>query len=112
RERLNSRLRELQERHDLDEQAKQIVVRNVQEVENRRFKVLEATIDEEKNAKITASRETMERQVQSIRSAIRLTAVLLPPVPVLRMGSIIFARRRQRARESARAMRRSKPSND
>ena len=40
---------------------------------------LETTINQEKNAKITASRETMEQQVRTIRGAIRLTAVLLPP---------------------------------
>ena len=106
RERLSSRVNELQGRRDLDDQARQIMVRNFQEVENRRFKVLEATIEQDKNARITTSREVMERQVQSIRGAIRLTAVLVPPIPVILIGTIIFARRRRRARESARALRR------
>jgi hypothetical protein len=78
------------------------MVSNFQEVENRRLKVLETTIDQEKNFRITASRETMERQIQTIRGAIRLMAVLLPPVPVLLMGIVVLARRTRRARESAR----------
>lgn len=110
RERLNSRVAEIQARRDLDDQAKQIMIRNFQEVENRRLHVLETTIDQEKNARITASRETMERQVRTIRGAIRLTAVLLPPVPVLLTGAIIFMRRERRARESARAMHRLRQS--
>jgi ABC-2 type transport system permease protein len=103
RDRVGSRVKELQDRRDLDDRAKQIMVRNVQEVESRRLRVLETTIDEEKNARITASRETMERQVQAIRGAIRVMAVLLPPAPVLLVGTIIFARRHRRARETARA---------
>ena len=55
RQRLSSRVDDLDRRRDLDDRARQIMVRNFQEVENRRFKVLEATIEQDKNARIMPS---------------------------------------------------------
>ena len=106
RNRLKSRVQEIDARRDLDAQAKEIMARNLQETEERRLRVLETTIDQEKNAKIQASRETMEAQVRRIRSAIRTVAVLLPPIPVLLVGATIFVRRERRERENARVLRR------
>jgi len=74
--------------------------------------VLETTIEQEKNVRIAASRQTLEGQVRRIRGAIRLVAVVLPPVPVLLTGAIIFVRRQRRARASAFAMRRLRQSGD
>jgi ABC-2 type transport system permease protein len=106
RTRLKSRVQEIEARRDFDAQAKEIMARNLQETEERRLRVLETTIDQEKNAKIQASRETMEAQVRRIRSTIRTVAVLLPPIPVVLVGATIFVRRERRERENARALRR------
>ena len=62
-ERLDRRVAAVEERDDLDAQAKQIMARNLQEVENRRFSVLEANINAEKDAQIRASEERMEAQI-------------------------------------------------
>ena len=112
RNRLKQRLQEIDERRDLDVQAKQIMVRNLEEVENRRLRVLEANIDLTKNARIRASREIMEAQIRRIRGTIRTLAVLLPPIPVLLLGAVLFVRRERREREGARAARRLKNPND
>jgi ABC-2 type transport system permease protein len=104
--RLKSRVDELNGRTDLDIQAKQIMVRNLEETENRQLQTLETRITEAKDIKIRASRETMETHVRNIRTRIRTLAVLLPPLPVLLVGAGIFVRRARRERENARAMRR------
>jgi len=103
RNRLKKRLEGLNARTDLDAQARQILVRNLEETENRQLRVLERRIAEARDAKIRASRETMEGEIRSIRTRIRTLAVLLPPVPVLLIGAAVFVRRTRRERDAARA---------
>ena len=104
RTRLTKRVENLNARTDLDAVAKQIMVRNLEETENRRLRVLETNIAEARNAKIHASRETMETGIRNIRTRIRTLAVLLPPVPVLLIGVALFVRRIRREHETARAV--------
>jgi ABC-2 type transport system permease protein len=103
RNRLKKRVEDLNARTDLDAQARQIMVRNLEETENRQLRVLEANIAEARNSKIRASRETMETEIRNIRTRIRTFAVLLPPLPVLLAGVALFVRRTRRERAGARA---------
>ncbi|MCH7748234.1 MAG: Gldg family protein [Acidobacteria bacterium] len=104
--RLNERVAEVQNRTDIDAQAKQIMARNLEEVENRVLSVQSANIEREKDTKNQASLERMETQIRQIQNNIKTYAILLPPVPVFAWGVWIFVRRRRREREGAAAARR------
>lgn len=101
--RLDERVEELRSRADIDAQTMQIMVRNLEEVENRRLGVLSANINAEKETKIQASRESMESQIRQIQTSIQTFAILLPPIPVFIVGVVILLRRKRREREGAAA---------
>ncbi len=101
--RLNERVEELRSRTDIDAQTMQIMVRNLEEVENRRLDVLSTNINAEKDATIQASRENMESQIRQIQTSIQTFAILLPPIPVLVVGIVTLLRRQRREREGAAA---------
>ena len=102
---LDRRVEEVQSRPELDDRTKQIMARNIQEAESRKFDVLKASIEAEKEAKVNASRESLESQLRRIQSNIKTFAVLLPPIPVFILGILIFLRRQRREREGESAAR-------
>jgi ABC-2 type transport system permease protein len=91
-------VREVQHRADLDEQTKQIMISNLQEVENRRLAVARANIEDERQRQLEASRANMEASVRGVQNTIKLLAVALPPIPAFVLFVLVSLRRLKRER--------------
>jgi ABC-2 type transport system permease protein len=96
--RLDKAVRDIEQRKDLDEQAKEVMIANVQSVENRRFQVARTTIEDEKQRQIDTSRADMENSIRGIQNTIKLMAVLLPPIPAVLLFLLVSVRRIARER--------------
>ena len=105
-DRLDARIQEVQDRDDIDAQAKEIMARHLQEGERRVLGGMAANREAQKEPTIPAGRESMGAQFQRIHSTIGPCAVVRPPIPVFVLGVWIFARRQKREREGAAAARR------
>jgi len=96
--RLDAVVREVQQRGDLDEQTRQIMISNLQSVENRRLTVARANIEDEKQRQIEASRAGVEDSVRGVENTIKLLAVALPPIPAFALFLLMSIRRLGRER--------------
>ena len=96
--RLDKAVQEIEQRKDLDEQAKQVMIANVQAVENRRFQVARTTIEDEKQRQIDVSRADMENSIRGIQNTIKLMAVVLPPIPAVLLFLVVAVKRVARER--------------
>jgi ABC-2 type transport system permease protein len=94
--RLDTQVEEVRSRKDLDAQTKQIMLLNLQEVANRRLEVEKANIEDQKRKKIQESKADMEVKVRAIHNRIRALAMVLPPLPPIVLGLIVFGFRLNR----------------
>jgi ABC-2 type transport system permease protein len=81
---------------DLDEQTKQIQLENLQVVAQRRLDVRKAVIEDEKQARIRESKAESERKTRQIQNAVRFEAGVLPPLPPLILGLVVWIVRLRR----------------
>jgi len=96
--RLDRSVREVEQRGDLDEQTKEVMIANLKSAENRRLEVARANIDDEKQRQIEDSRAEMENSIRGIQNTIKLMAVALPPIPAFIVFLIVSVRRLRRER--------------
>jgi ABC-2 type transport system permease protein len=96
--RLDKAVKEIEQRSDLDAQAKEVLISNVQAVEQRRFQVARTTIEDEKQRQIDISRADMENSIRGIQNTIKLMAVALPPIPAVALFLFVSIRRLARER--------------
>lgn len=97
---LTQAVAEISGRTGLDETTKAIMIESAEVAENRRLEAKQKQIEQQKDRAIARTETEHKRHVGEIQDRIRLVAVLLPPVPVLLLGALIFARKRRRERES------------
>jgi gliding motility-associated transport system permease protein/gliding motility-associatede transport system auxiliary component len=98
----------IDERTDLDPRSKNIMREQRMKVEQRRFDQAKSEINEEKARVIATAKKDMHRQVRRIESSVRLLAVILPPLPALLVGLLVFlgqAAREKAGRPLSRSMR-------
>jgi ABC-2 type transport system permease protein len=99
--RLDEKVEELRNRKDLDKRTKQIMLDDLERVENRRLDVAKANIEDQKRRKILESKAEKEESIRRIQNRIRLTALLLPPLPALILGGLVFGVRLRRENRGA-----------
>lgn len=106
--RLQQKINEVKNRDGIDEQTKEIMLRNAQEIEQRRFDAQKKKIDARKKLKIKESEAELAANIKTIQNRIKLFAVILPPIPVLLFGLYIFFKRRKKEIEGTITARRVK----
>ncbi len=97
---LQKKVDAIRSKTDLDENTKAIMVRSAEEAENRRLAARQKLIDRDKAKSIDAVDIDFLRQVDSVQNRIRLVAILVPPIPALLMGLLLFGRKRRRERST------------
>ncbi len=99
--RLDAAVRAIEARPDLDSDAKETMMQNVQSAENRRLTVARANVEDERLRQIENARASMEGSVRSIQNTIKLLAVTLPPVPAFVLFVLVSLNRLRRERIGA-----------
>ena len=84
----------VQSHTDWDERTKEIQLANIQTVAQRRLDVTKQIIEDKKLNEIREAKAESERQIRGIRNAVRFAAAIVPPLPPLILGLIVWIRRR------------------
>jgi len=95
-ERLDASVKGLEDRTDLDQQTKRIMIANQQRIENRRLTVARSNIEDEKERKLETARADMEGGIRRIQNTIKILAVALSPVPAFLLFLFVSIRRLRR----------------
>lgn len=93
--RLDSKVREVEQRKDLDQQSKEIMMSSVQSAEQSRLSAQTVVIEEARARAIVDARLASKQKIDRIESSVRIAAVALPPVPALLTGLFVMIRRRR-----------------
>jgi ABC-2 type transport system permease protein len=98
---LDKKVDEIRALKDVDDRTKEIMLMREQEVANRRLEVKKTSIEDQKRKKILESKGDTEQKVRGIQNAVRAEALLIPPIPPLILGLIVFFVRWNRENQGA-----------
>jgi ABC-2 type transport system permease protein len=90
----------VRERTDLDDTTKAIMLKSAEEAENRRLQAKQEKIEQKKEKTLYKNNTEYKRAVDRVQNNIRLVAVMVPPIPALLLGMLLFWRKRRRERET------------
>lgn len=91
--RFDDAIRQVEDRQDLDQTAKEILIAQRRAVEQRRLDVQRANIEAEKSRKIQQARQELNRRIARMETAVRVGAILLPPLPPIILACIMIVLR-------------------
>ncbi|MGQ0626772.1 MAG: Gldg family protein, partial [Phycisphaerales bacterium] len=94
--RFDARIKEIEDKKDLDENTKAIMIDSVRQAEQRKLAAQTTAIEDRKRQTIEDARLATRSDIEHTQLTIRLGAVALPPIPALAIGAIVFLRRRAR----------------
>ena len=97
RKRLDESVAKIREDKELDAQAKEVKIVEVQQNENRKFELETAQIEEKKNRRLEEAQHDRDAARSSIHDQYRLITILLAAFPGLLLGLITYFRRTSRA---------------
>ena len=83
-------------RTEWDERTKEIQLANLQSVAQRRLDVKKQVIEDKKLVEIREGKAQSERQIRGIRNTVRLEAAVIPPLPPLILGLLVWISRVRR----------------
>ncbi len=84
----------VQSHTEWDERTKEIQLANIQRIAQRRLDVAKQSIEDKKLTEIREGKADSERQIRSIQNRVRFAAAIVPPLPPLILGLIVWIRRR------------------
>jgi ABC-2 type transport system permease protein len=97
---LEAAVKTIQERTDLDETTKEIMLKSAEQAENRRLQAKTEAIELEKAKALDKVETRYQRESREIEDRIRIASLLLPPIPALLLGGFIYGRKRRREHEA------------
>ncbi len=93
---LNAAVAEIEAKTGIDDRTKEIMIRAAEQAENRRVQAQTEQIERDKSQQIDKIKAEHARAVDEVRDRIRVAAILVPPLPAILLGLIIFWRKRRR----------------
>lgn len=93
REKLQTRIDELQERADLDARSKDVLLRQLEEELNRKLAIDEDALEREKNARIRKAALEMRREIRRIENQVQILAWVLPAILPICCGLLVLGMR-------------------
>jgi ABC-2 type transport system permease protein len=95
----NKAVAEVERREELDPRAKAVLIQNVRKIEQNRLNLQTARIEAQKEKEVSVARLDMQKQIRTVQNGVKVRSIILPPIPALFFGVIVFVRKRRRERQ-------------